>query len=116
MPAGHAEPELRLGSAASSPQCALQQFLQVCISQFAVPASCCHHTDMFPSAGPKLNLQVAECSIVFPFTHDTAQQLSQAMTQLLQTFSEKQKAERPKRWPMMEFRCQGEPGCAAWNA
>ena len=75
-----------------------------------VPASICRHTDLFPCSGPQLNLQVAECSIVFPFTHDTAQQLSQAMTQLLQTFSEKQKAERPKRWPMMEFRCQGEPG------
>ena len=63
----------------------------------------------FLLAGPKLNLQVAECSIQFPFTQDTAQQLSQAMTQLLQTFSEKQKAERPKRWPMMEFRCSGGP-------
>ena len=116
VPAGHAEPKVRLGSAAGSPQCALQQCLQVCISLLPRPCFNGHHTDLFPVAGPKLNLQVAECSIVFPFTHDTAQQLSQAMTQLLQTFSEKQKAQRPKRWPMMEFRCQGEPGCACWNA
>ena len=108
MPAGHAELKLRLGSAAGSPQCALQQCLQVCNSLLHVPQVAMVLTS-FLVAGPKLNLQVAECSIVFPFTHDTAQQLSQAMTQLLQTFSEKQKAERPKRWPMMEFRCQGGP-------
>ena len=111
-PAGHAEPKRRLGSTAGSPQCALQQCLQVCISVllrpwFKLPSY--YILTWFLLAGPKLNLQVAECSIVFPFTHDTAEQLSQAMTQLLQTFSEKQKAERPKRWPMMEFRCQGGP-------
>lgn len=48
-----------------------------------------------------------------PFQPEQAQQLDAAFKQLLATFAEKAKAERPKRWEMMELRFKGTPAEAS---
>ncbi|KAI8464191.1 MAG: hypothetical protein J3K34DRAFT_396805 [Monoraphidium minutum] len=53
-------------------------------------------------------LHVGETTVGVPFTRDQAQQLDAAFQQLLKTFAEKQKAERPKRWEMLEVRFKGD--------
>ena len=59
------------------------------------------------SSGTSLTLQIAETSISFPFQKEQAQQLSNSMTTLIKTFAAKQKAERPRRWDMMEYKFKG---------
>ncbi|GFR49047.1 hypothetical protein Agub_g11072 [Astrephomene gubernaculifera] len=51
-----------------------------------------------------LVLHAGETTLSVPLTSDEAQQLQAAFQQLFQTFAEKQKAQRPKRWDMMEWR------------
>lgn len=55
-----------------------------------------------------LSLHVGDTTIALPFGRDQAQQLSDAFVALFQTFAAKQKAERPKRWDMMEVRFVGQ--------
>ena len=57
--------------------------------------------------GTALTLQIAETSISFPFQKEQAQQLSNSITTLIKTFAAKQKAERPRRWDMMEYKYKG---------
>jgi bisphosphoglycerate-independent phosphoglycerate mutase (AlkP superfamily) len=65
------------------------------------------------SPGTSLTFNIAETSITFPFHKDQARQLSSSITELIQTFAAKQKAERPKRWKMMEYKYQSEHGSHA---
>jgi hypothetical protein len=58
-------------------------------------------------AGKKLQLNIGETSIAVPFEPEQAQQLDAAFKKLMETFAQKAKAERPKRWDMMECRFAG---------
>jgi hypothetical protein len=49
-------------------------------------------------------LHVGETTISIPLPNDKAQELSAAIQEIMTTFAEKQKAERPKRWESMEYR------------
>jgi len=57
----------------------------------------------------QLSLHVGETTISFPFKPQQAQAISSSIKSLLETFAAKQKAERPKRWDMMEYRYKGDP-------
>ena len=50
----------------------------------------------------------ADTTISFPLRADEARRLSEALAGVMQTFAEKQAAERPKRWPSMEYKFKGE--------
>ncbi|KIY95390.1 hypothetical protein MNEG_12573 [Monoraphidium neglectum] len=67
---------------------------------------------MLPAGAAKLMLHVGETTIGVPFSRAQADQLDSAIKQLLTTFAEKQKAERPRRWEMMEVRFKGDPAAA----
>ncbi len=54
-----------------------------------------------------MSFHIGETTVQFPFKREQAQQLSSSVQSLLETFAEKQKAERPKRWNMMEFKLRG---------
>eukprot|EP00877_Chromochloris_zofingiensis_P005412 jgi/Chrzof1/14872/Cz09g19030.t1 len=60
------------------------------------------------AVGTQLSLHVGETTITVPFAAEQAQQLTAGFNKLLQTFSDKQKAERPKRWEMMEVKFKGD--------
>jgi hypothetical protein len=74
-----------------------------------------------PSAAPQqpqpLALHIAETTLSFPLRAAEVRRLSEALTGVMQTFAEKQAAERPKRWPAMEYVFKGAltwlPGCGA---
>jgi hypothetical protein len=55
----------------------------------------------------KLALHVGETTISFPFTPQQAHSVSASIKSLLETFAAKQKAVRPSRWDMMEYRYKG---------
>ncbi|KAG2436102.1 hypothetical protein HYH02_011612 [Chlamydomonas schloesseri] len=57
-----------------------------------------------PVATRPLLLHAGETTISLPFSNERAQELQAAFQKLFQTFAEKQKATRPKRWDMMEWR------------
>ena len=57
----------------------------------------------------QLELHVGETTIAFPLRDGAARELSCAITALLQTLAAKQAAERPRRWPAMEFKVKGAP-------
>jgi len=57
----------------------------------------------------KLTLHVDQTSISFPLKVESGKSLQAALQTLLQTFAEKQKAERPQRWKSMEFKVKGQP-------
>ncbi|KAK9807576.1 hypothetical protein WJX72_003139 [[Myrmecia] bisecta] len=61
------------------------------------------------AAGSSLTLHIGDTTVAFPFKHEQAKDLSGSITKLIQTFAAKQKAERPKRWEMMEYRFKGKP-------
>ncbi|KAK9819354.1 hypothetical protein WJX74_009624 [Apatococcus lobatus] len=56
------------------------------------------------------SLHLGETTLSLPIPDSEAQNMRGALDNLLQTFAEKQKAERPKRWKMMEYRYKGAPG------
>ena len=60
-----------------------------------------------PAAGKNLSLHINETTVSFPFETSNAQDITSALNELLQTFKDKQAAERPKRWKAMEFRHKG---------
>ena len=59
------------------------------------------------SASRTLSFAIGETSVAFPLPAEEAARLSAALGGVLQTFADKQKAERPKRWPSMEFKFKG---------
>ncbi|CAL5220511.1 g2543 [Coccomyxa viridis] len=58
-------------------------------------------------AGKNLSLHINETTVSFPLETSKAQEITSALNELLQTFKDKQAAERPKRWKPMEFRHKG---------
>lgn len=83
-----------------------------------MPVNACCHTRQRPqlrcsaSAGQPLSIHVGETTVNVPVTKEQAAQLRESVQSLLKTFAEKQKAERPKRWDMMEYRLSGEEAAA----
>ncbi|PNW83148.1 hypothetical protein CHLRE_06g308600v5 [Chlamydomonas reinhardtii] len=61
-----------------------------------------------PVATRPLLLHAGETTISLPFSNEKAQELQVAIQKLFQTFAEKQKAQRPKRWDMMEWQHKDE--------
>eukprot|EP00270_Netrium_digitus_P019041 TRINITY_DN738_c0_g1_i2.p1 TRINITY_DN738_c0_g1~~TRINITY_DN738_c0_g1_i2.p1 ORF type:complete len:224 (-),score=29.95 TRINITY_DN738_c0_g1_i2:263-871(-) len=61
-------------------------------------------------ASYSITLHIGDADISFPFSMDGAKGLDAAFSALLQTFREKEKAERPRRWESMEFRHCGDGG------
>lgn len=56
-------------------------------------------------------MHLGETTIQLPFTPQQAKTLDAELSKLLQTFAEKQAAQRPKRWDSMDVRFTGEqPG------
>lgn len=55
-----------------------------------------------------LNLHFDATTISIPFNISKAKDLKASVEKLMCTFAEKQSAERPKRWPAMEYRFKGE--------
>lgn len=65
-----------------------------------VPNALCWLYDMMcaaPSTGSQLALHIGETTLQMPCTPAQAQKLDAALAKLLQTFSDKQAAKRPKR-------------------
>ena len=58
-------------------------------------------------AGNNLALHINETTVSFPFEATKVQEVTSALNDLLQTFKDKQAAERPKRWKPMEYRHKG---------
>lgn len=58
-----------------------------------------------------LSLHCGDTTLAFNIDSDKVQQLNQQVKDLLQTFAQKQKAERPQRWPALEFIMKGK-SCA----
>jgi hypothetical protein len=59
----------------------------------------------------RLSLHVGETTVQVPFAKASAEDLNATLLALLKTFSEKQQAERPKRWDAMEYKFKGSaPG------
>lgn len=54
-----------------------------------------------------LTLNLGESTISIPFSTEEAKNLDASFQSLFKTFAEKQQAERPKRWDMMEYRYKG---------
>ncbi|KAK9813628.1 hypothetical protein WJX73_000760 [Symbiochloris irregularis] len=61
------------------------------------------------AGSPTLALHIGETVVAFPLSRQRGQELQSAVKALLQTFAEKQKAERPKRYKSMEYRLTGAP-------
>ncbi|CAD7704296.1 unnamed protein product, partial [Ostreobium quekettii] len=55
-----------------------------------------------------LALHFGESTIILPFSFEEARNLGKSIQALIKTFAEKQEAERPKRWDMMEYRYKSE--------
>jgi len=61
-----------------------------------------------PAAGARqLEIHVGDTTVAFPLQDSAARELSGALVALLQTFAAKQAAERPRRWPAMEYKLPG---------
>ena len=60
-----------------------------------------------PQQPQPLALHIAETTLSFPLRAAEVRRLSEALTGVMQTFAEKQAAERPKRWPAMEYVFKG---------
>ena len=58
----------------------------------------------------RLSLHIGETTLTLPFTPQQGAELEAALNALLATFADKAKAERPRRWPMMEVAWKGGGG------
>ncbi|KAL4441296.1 hypothetical protein ABPG77_011533 [Micractinium sp. CCAP 211/92] len=56
-----------------------------------------------------LAFHIGDTTLSFPLPPSEAARLSTALTGVMQTFADKQKAERPKRWPALEYVFMGDP-------
>ena len=56
-----------------------------------------------------MTFHINETALSFPIKPAQAKELSDAVRNVMQTFADKQQAQRPKRWPSMEFRLKGKP-------
>ena len=54
-----------------------------------------------------MELHIGDTVIAFPLAISRAQELQHSVQTLLQTFAEKQKQERPKRYKSMDYRFAG---------
>lgn len=54
-----------------------------------------------------MSFHIGETTLSFPLRADEARRLSEALTGVVQTFADKAAAERPKRWPALEFVFKG---------
>lgn len=54
-----------------------------------------------------LAFHIGDTTLSFPLRADEARRLSAALAGVMQTFADKQQAERPKRWPALEFVFKG---------
>lgn len=79
--------------------------ISACINSTTQPGAI---TVEFAVAGQPLSIHVGETTVSVPVSHEQAAKLRASVQSLLETFAAKQKAERPKRWDMMEFRLAGE--------
>lgn len=57
-----------------------------------------------------LAFHIGDTTLSFPLRPEEAARLGEALTGVMQTFAEKQKADRPKRWPALEYVFKGEGG------
>lgn len=55
-----------------------------------------------------MSFHIGETTVSFPLDRASGQELAEAISGVMATFADKAKAERPKRWPAMEFVCKGE--------
>ncbi len=55
-----------------------------------------------------MTFHINETALTFPMKPAEAKELSSAITKVMQTFADKQQAQRPKRWEPMEFRIKGK--------
>ncbi|GJP34025.1 hypothetical protein CLOM_g18506 [Closterium sp. NIES-68] len=55
-----------------------------------------------------ISFQIGETSLSIPFSVEKARALDASISNLLQTFREKEKATRPQRWTTMEYRHSGD--------
>lgn len=56
-----------------------------------------------------LAFHIGDTTLSFPLRPEEAARLGEALTGVMQTFAEKQKADRPKRWPALEYVFKGDP-------
>ena len=59
-------------------------------------------------------MHVNETTISFPFDSSKAEEVTSAFIELLQTFKDKQAAERPKRWKPMDYKYRGTT--SSWDS
>mmetsp|Transcript_23735 Transcript_23735/g.70415 ORF Transcript_23735/g.70415 Transcript_23735/m.70415 type:complete len:159 (-) Transcript_23735:95-571(-) len=62
------------------------------------------------AAVPTLQLNINDTSLTLPMPVAAAENLRSELRQLLVTFAEKAKAERPRRWPSMEYVLENASG------
>ena len=60
-----------------------------------------------------MSFHIGDTTVSFPLDRASGQELAVAITGVMATFADKAKAERPKRWPAMEFTCTGK--CWLWR-
>lgn len=86
--------------------CALSARSNVCGTR--QPCRSIKTTAISASGTANLTLSIGETTVAFPLPAEEAARLQGAIGTTLQTFAEKQKAERPKRWPSMEYKFKGD--------
>ncbi|XP_024392384.1 uncharacterized protein [Physcomitrium patens] len=83
----------------SSPAAASPLQIRLCPTPRRLPLCRAQTKAMAP-----ITFHIGETSLSIPFSLDSAKGLSAAIADLLTTFREKEKAERPRRWDNMEYR------------
>ena len=59
------------------------------------------------AASPQLAVHIGDTTLAFPLPAEEGRRLSGALGSCFQTFADKKAAERPKRWPAMEYTLTG---------
>lgn len=56
-----------------------------------------------------------QTTVLLPFSKEAGAELDAKFKSLLQTFAEKAKAERPKRWEALDYRLKGGEAGGGWR-